>query len=117
MFSVQGDTVLDPFLGTGTTILGAIASARNSIGYEIDENFKELIEKRIGIMKEIASTYINERIRKHKIFMEKNKTKKGYWNKNYNFPVMTAQEKNILFPKIKEIKKIEENLFEVEYLF
>ena len=39
MYSVKGDTVLDPFLGTGTTIIAAIASGRNSVGYEIDPNF------------------------------------------------------------------------------
>ena len=32
MYSVQGDTVLDPFLGTGTTTISAICSNRNSIG-------------------------------------------------------------------------------------
>ena len=36
MFSIKGDTVLDPFLGIGTTAAAAIASQRNSIGYEIN---------------------------------------------------------------------------------
>jgi DNA modification methylase len=36
MFSFVGDTVLDPFLGTGTTTLAAAQSGRNSLGYEID---------------------------------------------------------------------------------
>ena len=43
MHSIMGDTVLDPFLGTGTTMSAALTSNRNSIGVEIDENFKELI--------------------------------------------------------------------------
>ena len=55
MFSVQGDVILDPFLGTGTTTLAALASARNSIGYEIDRNFKDLIEKRIKKIKNITN--------------------------------------------------------------
>lgn len=38
MFSVLGDTVLDPFLGTGTTVLAAARTGRNSVGYEIDRN-------------------------------------------------------------------------------
>ena len=38
-----------------------------------------------------------------------------YFNKNYNFPVVTNQEKNILFLKLKEISKTNENIFEVEY--
>ena len=37
MFSFVGDTVLDPFLGTGTTTLAAMRNGRNSIGYEIDD--------------------------------------------------------------------------------
>lgn len=119
MFSVQGDTILDPFLGTGTTTFGAIASARNSIGFEIDKNFKEIIEERIKEIKEIANVYIDERLEKHKEFMKKRAELKGehkYWNKNYNFPVVTLQEKNMLLPKIKEIQKAEENLFETEHL-
>ena len=39
MYSVKADVVLDPFLGTGTTMAAAMASARNSIGYEIDHSF------------------------------------------------------------------------------
>jgi len=119
MFSVQGDTILDPFLGTGTTILGAIASARNSIGYEIDENFKEIIEERIKGIKEIVNTYIEDRLEKHKEFMKKRAELKGehkYLNKNYNFPVVTLQERGMLIPKLKEIQRAEENLFEAEHL-
>ncbi len=48
MFSVKGDTVLDPFFGTGTTMIAAMVSARNSIGYEIDPMYKEIIESRIS---------------------------------------------------------------------
>ena len=44
MYSLVGETVLDPFLGTGTTILAAISSARNSIGFEIDPNIISLNE-------------------------------------------------------------------------
>lgn len=39
MFSFVGDTVLDPFLGTGTTTLAAANCGRNSIGYEIDKDY------------------------------------------------------------------------------
>ena len=48
MFSIIGDTVLDPFLGTGTTIKAAMELKRNSIGYEIDEAFRPLIEAKIS---------------------------------------------------------------------
>jgi len=39
MFSFWGDTVLDPFCGTGTTMLAAMKCGRNSIGIEIDEEY------------------------------------------------------------------------------
>jgi len=39
MFSFVGDTVLDPFLGTGTTSIAAMRCGRNSIGVEIDETY------------------------------------------------------------------------------
>ena len=48
MFSIIGDTVLDPFLGTGTTTKVAMQLYRNSIGYEIDEKLLPLIKEKIG---------------------------------------------------------------------
>ncbi|HBE44516.1 MAG TPA: DNA methylase N-4 [Deltaproteobacteria bacterium] len=49
MFSFVGDTVLDPFLGSGTTSLAARNLRRNSIGYEINEEFVSVIEEKIGL--------------------------------------------------------------------
>ncbi|MBC7264908.1 MAG: thermonuclease family protein [Chloroflexi bacterium] len=49
MFSFVGDTVLDPFLGSGTTSLAAKNLNRNSIGYEINEDFLPLIQKKVGL--------------------------------------------------------------------
>jgi len=55
MFSFVGDTVLDPFLGTGTTALAAAKTGRNSIGLEIDEHYFALAHKRI--MNETGSLF------------------------------------------------------------
>lgn len=49
MFSFIGDTVLDPFLGSGTTSLAAKNLDRNSIGYEINCDFLPVIKQKIGI--------------------------------------------------------------------
>lgn len=46
MFSFAGDTVLDPFAGTGTTTIAASTTGRNSIGIEIDQAYLELATKR-----------------------------------------------------------------------
>jgi site-specific DNA-methyltransferase (cytosine-N4-specific) len=44
MFSIKGDTVLDPFLGSGTTTKAAMRAERNSVGYEIDSRLLSLIK-------------------------------------------------------------------------
>lgn len=49
MFSFVGDTVLDPFLGSGTTSLAAKNLNRNSIGYEINGKFLPIIKDKLGI--------------------------------------------------------------------
>jgi DNA modification methylase len=49
MFSFVGDTVLDPFLGSGTTIKVALELKRNAIGYEINRDFLKIIKQKVGI--------------------------------------------------------------------
>jgi site-specific DNA-methyltransferase (adenine-specific) len=49
MFSFAGDTILDPFLGSGTTSLAARNLERNSIGYEINPEFLPVIKEKLGI--------------------------------------------------------------------
>jgi site-specific DNA-methyltransferase (adenine-specific) len=49
MFSFVGETVLDPFLGSGTTSLAARNLHRNSIGYEINESFLPNIRRKLGV--------------------------------------------------------------------
>jgi DNA modification methylase len=48
MFTFQGDTVLDPFLGSGTTIKAALDLARNGIGYEINPDYLGIVPEKIG---------------------------------------------------------------------
>lgn len=49
MFSFIGETVLDPFLGSGTTALAAKNLGRNSIGYEMNAEFIPIIRNKIGV--------------------------------------------------------------------
>jgi DNA modification methylase len=48
MFSFVGDTVLDPFMGTGTTNLACARYGRNSIGIELDARYFEIARQRVG---------------------------------------------------------------------
>jgi len=55
LFSFAGDTVLDPFVGTGSTTTAAIRSGRNSIGVEIEERYFKDTLRSIGAMAAIRS--------------------------------------------------------------
>lgn len=49
MFSFVYETVVDPFLGSGTTTLAAVKLKRNSIGYEINKDFLPIIKEKLGL--------------------------------------------------------------------
>lgn len=49
MFSFVGETVLDPFLGSGTTSLAAKNTDRNSIGFEINSEFTSVIREKLNV--------------------------------------------------------------------
>ncbi len=48
MYTFIGDTVLDPFLGSGTTVKVALNLGRNAIGYEINEKFLDIIKEKFS---------------------------------------------------------------------
>ena len=48
MFSFAGDTVLDPFVGTGSTSVAAVNCGRNSIGNEIDDEYLRMTKDRLA---------------------------------------------------------------------
>ena len=110
MYSMVGDTVLDPFLGTGTTALAAIATKRNSIGYEIDPKFLEVIKSNIqSTPLKFYNRIIEDRITKHIAFVENRvlDPKKGviqYYNDHFKQPVMTRQETRMLFHNVTSVK-------------
>ena len=49
MFSFVGETVFDPFMGSGTTALAAQISGRNSMGYEINREFKTFYQTKLNV--------------------------------------------------------------------
>ena len=66
MFSFVGNNVLDPFLGSGTTTLAAKNLNRNSVGYEINNNYLSTIKEKIGatkddLFKNVAFEFIDQK--------------------------------------------------------
>jgi DNA modification methylase len=119
MYSVKGDTVLDPFLGTGTTMWAAMTAARNSIGYEIDQGFKNDIRSKAGNIVALSDEIIDHRIDNHLEFVHKRSETKGelkYKNKHYHFPVVTKQEIELLLnPAVKVDLDKNEEKFIIDY--
>jgi modification methylase len=51
LYTYQGDVVLDPFMGSGSTAIAALQSGRNYVGYEIEAKYVRLAEERIDPIK------------------------------------------------------------------
>ncbi|MCF8316672.1 MAG: thermonuclease family protein [Ignavibacteriales bacterium] len=69
MFSFVGETILDPFLGSGTTTLSAKKLDRNSVGYEINPEFIPLIKEKLKVdQHDINGTVYDFSIQKKKSF-------------------------------------------------
>ncbi|MEO6721011.1 MAG: site-specific DNA-methyltransferase [Ferruginibacter sp.] len=111
MYSLQGDIVLDPFLGTGTTAVAAIAANRNSIGYEIDPAFLDIIIDNLESTSiNSINSYIQNRIDQHKLFIIARKADPGkdeikHYNENLKMQVMTSQETGIKFSYLNNVQK------------
>jgi DNA modification methylase len=59
LYSFVGDTVLDPFAGSGTTLQVARELGRNSIGYEINPSYESIICKKLGVGEKGAKDSFN----------------------------------------------------------
>ncbi len=118
MYSVKGDTVLDPFLGLGTTMSAAMTAGRNSVGFEIDHNFDGIIDQQVDSIVEFSNLYMQDRLKKHEAFVQDRIQTKGplkYTNCHYGFPVIMNQEKNLMFNPLLSAGKTSAGCFEIEY--
>jgi len=106
MYSVYGDTVLDPFWGTGTTSLAALVAGRNSVGYELEEEFIQVFKNRVENVPQYSREVVKQRLDDHKEFVEQRLVDGDefkYDADNYDFPVTTKQEKPIQFYSVSEV--------------
>jgi DNA modification methylase len=118
MYSAKGDTVVDPFLGTGTTMRSAMASGRNCIGFEIETGLRGVILANSDTVMASSNDRINQRIHDHLVYLESRSNDKGkfkYINRHYKFPVMTRQEVELFINPLECVKQTDQNTLEVEY--
>lgn len=115
MFSQKGDIVLDPFMGTGTTMLAAILSQRSSLGMEIDSKLQPVISQSVETLDiDQANRLIKQRYDNHVAFVEEREGKLGkevkYSNETLGQKVMTKQESEIELNYIFSVSTGEEEL-------
>src|SRR6056297_1125390 len=79
MFSFVGDTVIDPFLGSGTTSLAAKNLNRNSVGYEMNPEFIPFIKRKLG-------AYQNDIFESEYIFSKQENIQKDFKNDIHQLP-------------------------------
>ncbi len=100
MHSLIGDTVLDPFLGTGMTTAAAIASGRSSMGFEIEDMLERPIRNAIETAVPLGREYAQRRLAAHLDFVH-SREEAGrpckHVNRHYGFAVVTSQETDLQF--------------------
>lgn len=105
MFSFKGETVLDPFLGSGTTSLAAKNLGRNSIGYEINPEFIEIAKNKLNFNQmDIAGT--TYKFLKDEINIDANKE---FENLPYRFVDFQNLDKKVDPKKLQFGSKIDKN--------
>jgi hypothetical protein len=118
MYSVRGDLVLDPFWGTGTTSVAAMASARNSIGLEIDADMESHLDVCTQSLCDRLNRYIENRLARHLAFVDERMAADAplkYRNAVYGFPVVTAQEKDLILNPLIRMKRSSRAEVHVDY--
>ncbi|RQG90454.1 DNA-methyltransferase [Natrarchaeobius chitinivorans] len=109
MYSAYGDTVLDPFWGTGTTTLAAMCAARDSVGSELEEAFLECFDDRVDDVPETSRSIGRSRLARHREFVAENResgTVPEYEAEYYDTSVVTKMERSIRFREAASIETV-----------
>ena len=118
MYSVKGDTVLDPYMGTGTSMFAAIASGRHCLGYEIDPSLGNSINASLDMIAGYANEHALRRLGNHLEFVrdriESGKPLK-HQNRYHGFPVISRQEAEIKLTEVKSVDITDENSVEATH--
>ncbi|MBV0923689.1 site-specific DNA-methyltransferase [Halomicroarcula limicola] len=106
MFSVYGDTVLDPFLGTGTTTLAAMVDARNSVGVERDPELVAALDDRVASVTGHSERIARDRLAAHREWAAENDP--SYDAEHYDFAVNTKQERRVRLYAVDSVERTDD---------
>lgn len=110
MFSVMGDTVLDPFCGTGTTHLASMALGRNSLGMDIDPVLVDHARQRLIRGSGEAAARSLRRLEDHRAFLAGRKVAPRYQNAYIDMPVVTRQEMEMQIPLVSHAFLVDDHV-------
>ncbi|MFP9060535.1 DNA-methyltransferase [Natrialbaceae archaeon A-chndr2] len=112
MYSAYGDTVLDPFWGTGTTSIAAMCAGRNSIGCELEAGFRDVFEDRLADLPALSKSIAAGRLERHRAFVDRQRerpdgTSLEYTAEHYDVPVVTSMETGIKLYTVADLESTE----------
>ena len=110
MYSVYGDTVLDPFWGTGTTSLAAMCAGRNSVGCELDAEFVSVFDDRVAELEALSRRIADTRLADHREFVARRRARGKelrYTADHYDFPVVTKMERQLRLYAVDAVSPLE----------
>jgi hypothetical protein len=95
MFTLYGETVLDPFAGTGTTSLAAMVTGRNSVSIDADASYYHAFVDRFPTLPTTARTWNQARLNAQRESVAEAPEKYEYDMQQYALSVRTKQERDI----------------------
>ena len=119
MYALYGDTVLDPFAGTGTTLVAASVAGCNSVGYEIVPDFVDLFGKQMRHLPTLSVQHNVARISNHSTFVadrHRNGKEVKHQNVPHDIPVITNQEKGIQLYTVANTEALSAGTYSIGYV-
>jgi len=111
MYSAYGDTVLDPFWGTGTTSLAAMVAGRDSVGVERQSEFVDVFADQVAGVPALSESVARRRLDRHREFVAEcaaDGDELAYDATHYDFPVRTKQERDIRLYAVEDVESTDD---------
>ena len=109
MFSTYGETVLDPFWGTGTTSMAALVAGRDSVGVEREAGLVDAFRERVRTAPERSRAVAEERLDAHRQFLAEREEPPNYDAEHYAFGVVTKAERRIRLRAVESVERTDED--------